>query len=76
MASQTPVFRYSPGDGRTYTWDGITDHPAVVNRHESQGDPPVLRLVPTDTVSMDGVTRTAQAFMAAITAWREERVRV
>jgi hypothetical protein len=63
------AYRYSPGDGRTYTWDGAAEY-AVVHRHQYSADQR-LSLVPTgDIVPTAGIARTAQALMAAVDEWR------
>lgn len=80
-SSTAPVrmaYRYSPGDGHTYTWDGSADT-ATVWRHrhhapftEALGVP--LGMDATgDTVSMIGCARTAEAFMITVDAWRQGR---
>lgn len=66
------AYRYSPGDGHTYTWDGHGEY-AEVWRHES-GTPahPAMLLVPTgDVVPMTGCARTATAFTDHVDRWRK-----
>lgn len=66
------AFRYSPGDGHTYTWDGASTTATVYRHHQVTGGLD-LRLT-GDTVPMDGVARTATAFMDAMDRWRAGRV--
>lgn len=69
------AFRYSPGDGHTYTWDGASAT-ATVYRHSyrTAGTGPIILTDTGDTVSMDGVARTATAFMDTVDRWRAGRV--
>lgn len=74
------AFRYSPGDGHTYTWDGASTtatvyrHRAGVSRPEDSMDTRLQLERTGDTVPMDGVARTATAFMDAMDRWRAGRV--
>lgn len=76
--SRPPAYRYSPGDGHTYTWDGGPT--ATVWRHQARVTGPHegwearLQLTRTrDTVPMDGCARTATAFAARVAAWKVTR---
>ncbi|HEY6074632.1 MAG TPA: hypothetical protein VIV15_14925, partial [Anaerolineales bacterium] len=70
-----PAFAYTPGDHRRYVWNGgltaaverivITDWGNGV--HE-------VTFTPTgDWIPMEGVARTASAFMDAVDRWRADR---
>ena len=62
-----PAFAYTPGDHRRYVWNG--GQTAAVERITVDGT--VVTFQPTgDWVPMDGVARTASAFMAAVDRWR------
>ena len=60
------AFRYSPGDGHTYTWDGSRETADVCQHFTSDG---LLTMETVDRVPMAGVARTATAFMAAVDQW-------
>lgn len=68
--AEAPVaYRYSPGDGHTYTWDG--GEYATVYRHRAGVQGGAFGLVPTgDHVYMAGCDRTATAFAARVAAWK------
>jgi hypothetical protein len=61
-----PAFRYSPGDGHLYTWDG--EEFVAVSRIGHDGDRLTFHL--TGDAIPAPVNRTATALMAAVDQWR------
>lgn len=62
-----PAFRYAPGDGRVYTWEGGTD---TITVHRIQYQGATRHEVPTgDTLPLPA-HRTASALMETVDAWR------
>lgn len=79
QAGQADAFRYSPGDGRTYTWDGSSEYATVWKHNRSDGAlvgntvewTPALGMErTTEAVDVTGCARTATAFMDVIDRWR------
>lgn len=62
------AYRYSPGDGHTYTWDG--GEYAAVYRHDTTDGVLAMAPVAGEAVYMAGVARTASAFAEAVDLWR------
>ena len=66
-ASLPAAYTYTPGDHRRYVWNG--GEVATVERITVTDGR--LSFQPTgDLVPMDGVARTASAFMARVDTWR------
>ena len=62
------AFQYAPGDGRRYSWSGVTSADIMVERIDTIDG--ILVMVPTGDLIPAPETRTATAFMDAVDAWR------
>lgn len=67
------AYRYTPGDRREYTWDGVSEYAAVRSLAVDPSTGRVTLAGTGDAVYMAGCARTASAFMEHIDRWRAAR---
>jgi hypothetical protein len=75
-AGPTAAFRYTPGDGYVYTWDGgqeVTVYRVADILANPGAAPQPVDTFPVWTEPAVGLARTATAFTAQVDAWRSDR---